>query len=225
MMPAFESMELEDIKLYRITHIGNVPHILKWGITHRNSPNANPAFKSIGDISLINTRSDKRVRVDNGDSSKRKAPSIVLGDFIPFYFGIKMPMLYVIKNGGNFVMKATPPEDIVYLVSSMKRILKLELPFYFSDGHATDNLTSFYDSSCAREMPAIIDWKAVTAPYWGGVENLLLKRKKQAEFLLAADLPPNQLLGMACFNEKAGSKLQSMGFDGTKIKVVPTAYY
>jgi hypothetical protein len=218
-------MELEKVKLYRMTHIENVPHILKYGITHRNSPNANSLFKVIGDVSLISTRDTKRVRVDNGDSSKAKVPGIVLGDFIPFYFGIKMPMLYVIKIGGNFVLKPTPPEDIAYLVCSLKRILKLELPFYFSDGHATDNLTTFYDSSCADNLPDIIDWGAVTAPYWGGNENLNLKRKKQAEFLLADDLPPNNLLGLVCYNAKASRRLQAMGFDESKIKVVPNAYY
>jgi ssDNA thymidine ADP-ribosyltransferase, DarT len=218
-------IELEDIKLYRMTHIENVPHILKWGIGHRHTPNANPAFKAIGDVSLIGTRNSKKVRVDNGDSSKTRAPGIILGDFIPFYFGIKMPMLYVIKNGGNFVMKATSAEDIVYLVCSLKRILKLGLPFYFSDGHATDNLTTFYDSTCVADLPTIIDWDAVKAPYWGGGENLNLKRKKQAEFLLAEDLPPNNLLGMACYNAKASRKLESMGFDEKRIKIVPAAYF
>jgi len=208
-----------------MTHIENVPHILKWGITHRRSPNANPAFKSIGDITLISTRKSKQVLVDNGDSSKRKAPVITLGDFIPFYFGVKMRMLYVIKNGGNFVMKATPPEDIIYLVCSLKRILTLGVPFYFSDGHATDNLTSFYDSSCTSDMPTIIDWDAVKAPYWGGTENLNVKRKKQAEFLVAEDLPAKQLIGIGCYNFTASKKLKSMGFDETKIKVIPSAYY
>lgn len=38
-----------------MTHIKNIPHILKYGITHKNSPNANPYYEEIGDISLIST--------------------------------------------------------------------------------------------------------------------------------------------------------------------------
>lgn len=89
-------MELSQINVYRITHIENVKHILNYGITHKNSSNSNPNFKGIGDVSLIETRSMKQVNVDNGDIFNT-IETIVLGDFTPFYFGVKMPMLYVIQ--------------------------------------------------------------------------------------------------------------------------------
>ncbi len=49
--------DLNKIYLYRITHIENVPHILDKGVTHKNSPLANPQFTPIGDPNLISTRS------------------------------------------------------------------------------------------------------------------------------------------------------------------------
>src|SRR5664279_2528769 len=104
-------MDLAQINVYRMTHIDYIPHILHHGITHKRSAHSNPDFITIGDVSLIDTRSGKVVIVDNGDLLDFGAPSITLGDFIPFYFGIKMPMLYVIQHGGNFVESATPPED------------------------------------------------------------------------------------------------------------------
>ena len=79
-----------------------------------------------------------------------------LGDFIPFYFGIRMPMLYVIQNGGNFVEKATQPKDIVYLACSLLDTINSKTTYYFSDGHATDNLTSFYDSRNIENLLEII---------------------------------------------------------------------
>jgi hypothetical protein len=218
-------MELEKIKIYRMTHIENVPHILRWGITHKDSKRANPNFITIGDLSLINTRKNKSVRVDNGDFLNDDAPTIVLGDFIPFYFGIKMPMLYVMQNGGNFVQNATPPRDIIYLVCSLQGIVQSNISYYFSDGHAIDNLTTFYDSSRIANISTIVNWNAVKAGYWAGLENLNVKRKKQAEFLLADDLPASHIIGIVCYDDLAKQKLKSMGFDETKIKVVPTAYY
>lgn len=175
-------MDLAEIKVYRRIHIDNIPHVLQNGITHKNSQNKNPNFITIGDISLIDTRSSKQVSVDNGNFLNFNVPLITLGNFIPFYFGIKMPMLYVMQNGGNFVERATPAKDIVYLVCSLNHIIKLNRDCYFSDGHATDNLTTFYDRSKINDLPTIIDWSAVKAPYWGGQENLNIKRKKQAEF-------------------------------------------
>jgi len=88
-------MNLADIKVYRMTHIDNIQHVLQHGITHRNSPNQNPDFVTIGDVRLIYTRNNKTVSVDNGNFLNLIAPTIILGDYIPFYFGVKMPMLYV----------------------------------------------------------------------------------------------------------------------------------
>ncbi len=77
------------------------------GVTHKNSPNKNPDYKNIGDISLIDTRSRRTVSIDNGESQQTEYTSIKLRDFTPFYFGVKMPMLYVAQHGGNFVEQAT----------------------------------------------------------------------------------------------------------------------
>jgi hypothetical protein len=218
-------MNLAEIKVYRMIHIDNIPHVLRYGITHKNSPNKNPEFITIGDVSLIDTRSSKQVSVDNGNFSSYGTPLITLGDFIPFYFGVKMPMLYVIQHGGNFVERATPANDIVYLVCSLSLIVKLNKDYFFSDGHATDSLTTFYDKSKINDLPSIINWTAVKASYWSGQENLNTKRKKQAEFLVSYDLPANFIVGFGCYNEAAKNKLVGMGIPVEKIKVIPNAYY
>ncbi|MBX9891363.1 MAG: DUF4433 domain-containing protein [Chitinophagaceae bacterium] len=218
-------MDLAEIKVYRMTHIDNIEHILQYGITHRNSPNHNPDYVAIGDISLISNRDTKLVKVDNGDIFDIDASTITLGDFIPFYFGIKMPMLYVIQNGGNFVTKATPAYEIIYMVCSIAKIIKHHKDYYFSDGHATDNLTSFYDKTKVSELPEIIDWNAVRASYWGGQDNLNVKRKKQAEFLVSGDVDSSHIIGFGCYNDNAKNKLVDLGIEEDKIKVIPGAYY
>lgn len=218
-------MEFKNVILYRITHIENIPHILKNGITHKNSPNRNPDFKNIGDISLIDTRSQKTVFVDNGNLESKSIKTITLGDFIPFYFGIKMPMLYVAQNGGNFVENSTPAENIIYIGSSLKNIISNGNEFYFSDGHATNMLTTFFDKSNINQLINIVDWEAIKSSYWGGADNLDTKRKKQAEFLVLGDIAPKHIIGFVCYNDTAKTKLISMGVDEQKIKVIPKAYY
>lgn len=219
-------MELNKVIVYRITHLENIPHILQYGITHKNSQNKNTDYKNIGDLSLIETRSNKKVSIDNGDyNSKYGLTSITLGDYIPFYFGVRMPMLYVAQHGGNFVERATSPSDIIYLACSLSKIISSNIDFFFSDGHATDLLTSFYDKTKINELVDIVDWEAVKSLYWGGSENLNIKRKKQAEFLVAIDLSPDIIIGFGCYNEKAKNKLVSFGISEDKIKVIPQAYY
>lgn len=218
-------MELNKIILYRITHIENIPHILQYGITHKDSINKNPDYKNIGDLSLIDTRSKKKVNIDKGEFNPDNGDTITLGDFIPFYFGVKMPMLYVAQHGGNFVESATSPTDIIYLGCSVSKIISSKLNFYFSDGHATDMLTSFYDKSNINELVNIVDWEAVKSSYWGGDENLNIKRKKQAEFLVSGDLSPDFIVVFGCYNEIAKDKLISLGVASDKIKIIPQAYY
>ncbi len=174
---------------------------------------------------MIDTRSKKKVVVDNGDTAKFNSPKIILGEFIPFYFGVKMPMLYVMQNGGNFVKRATPAKDIVYLACSLIRIIDTTKDYYFSDGHGTDNYTTFYDSSKINDLATIIDWSAVKAAYWGGNENLNIKRKKQAEFLVSNDISPKFVIGFGCHDQKAAEELIAMGVVEEKVKIIPNAYY
>jgi hypothetical protein len=219
-------VELNTVILYRITHIENIPHILQYGITHKDSINKNPDYKNIGDLSLIDTRSKKIVKIDNGEfDANRSIVSINLGDFIPFYFGVKMPMLYVAQHGGNFVENATSPADIIYLGCAVSKIISSNLNFYFSDGHATDMLTTFYDKSKINELVNIVNWDAVKSSYWGGNVNLNIKRKKQAEFLVSGDLSQDFITAFGCYNEKAKDKLTSYGVSNEKIKIIPQAYY
>ncbi len=217
-------MSLSHIHIYRMTHIENIPHILMNGITHKNSPNANADYVPIGDISLITTRATKQVLITNGNHS-HSIKKITLGDFIPFYFGIRMPMLYVIQHGGNWVERATPPKDIIYLVCNVEELVQSGITYYFSDGHATDYWTLFYNNDKINDLPSIINWNAVKAQNWSGDENLILKWKKQAEFLIAEDIPANLLKGFVCYNEAAQQHLLEMQIAENKIKIYPRAYY
>jgi hypothetical protein len=177
-------MDLPEVKVYRMTHIDNIPHVLQNGITHRTSPNHNPRYTAIGDITLINTRGAKQVAVSS-----------------------------------------TPPVNIIYIVCSIDGIIKNDEHYYFSDGHATDNLTTFYDKTKIGDLPKIIDWNAIKASYWGGQENLNVKRKKQAEFLAAEDVSPNLIFAFGCYNITAKNRLVAFGIPEDKIKVIPNAYY
>lgn len=110
-------VDLNKIYLFRMTHVENIPHILKHGITQSESTNKNKDYKPIGDGSLINRRNS--VEIPNGKT---------LGAYIPFYFGSRMPMLYVIQKGFNGV-SAISPERIVYCMSSVQKIIDLDLDF------------------------------------------------------------------------------------------------
>ena len=215
-------MDLSQIYIYRMTHIENIPHILKHGITHKDSPNANTDYVTIGDKSLIDTRAAKIVSISNGNRFQ-SFERITLGDFIPFYFGVRMPMLFVIQRGWNGV-KMTLPENIIYMACKLSDIIQSGITYYFSDRHAIDGFASFYNSQKITNLPTIINWNAVKSSYWGGEENLETKKQKEAEFLLADDIPFKYLYGFVCYNEPAKQRLIEFGVD-KEIRVSSNAYF
>lgn len=205
--------DLNKIFLFRMTHIANVPHILKHGITHKSSANSNPNYAPIGDSSIIRTRD--LIRAPGG---KR------LGTYIPFYFWARMPMLFVIQNGFNNVAP-TAPQDIVYCVTNITQIVALGLPFHFTDGHAVDGLTTFYTAADVGRIESIVDFAAVKRLFWKDQKDLDLKRRKEAEFLVDGDIAPTIEMRFAVYNDEALQKLLAMGVDKNKIFTRPGFYF
>lgn len=196
---------------FRITHIDNIPHLLKYGITSRHSPNKNENYISIGDSQIIGTRNNV---LPNG---------IILNEFIPFYLGPRSPMLYVIQHGYNNV-KRQDPSDIIYCVIRLSDIINDNIDCLFCDGHALDAYTEFYDQSYLKDIDQIINYDDVYAKYWNCESDLDLKRRKEAELLIKSDLPPQYIRGFVVYDNKAKDNLLNFGIPASKI-VVDSQYY
>lgn len=195
-----------------MTHIENIPHILQNGITHAASDLANPNFKPIGDASLISTRSNYVLK--NGR---------LLGEYIPFYFSSRTPMLYVIQKGFNG-LPSIAAEHIVYCVSSVQKVLDYQLDFVFTDGHAVDGFSQQYDQHQLNQILEALDWSAIQAKYWKSETDLDLKRRKEAEFLVSGDLPYEAVLGFIVATPMAKDQLLEWGVIEGKV-IVKSDYY
>ncbi len=196
-----------------MTHIENIPHILQNGITHTTSPNANPDFVPIGDSSLISTRN--KFLLNNGRR---------LGEYIPFYFGARTPMLYVVQKGFNMV-EPTPAENIVYCVSSVQKILDLQLDFVFTDGHAVDGFTTQYTVDDIQNIETILDKNAINAKYWKDENDLDRKRRKEAEFLVLGDIAHDAILGFLTYNENAKNRVLDFGAEIANVHIKSDLYF
>ena len=120
-------MKIPDkIYLYRMVHWQNVAHVLHHGLCCKQHKNKDPNYINIGHRQLIADRADTPIPIKGAS---------VLGDYIPFYFGGHSPMLYLIKNGYQGVEKRAQ-EDIVYIITTFKKIKKARLEFVFTDRNA-----------------------------------------------------------------------------------------
>jgi len=200
---------------FRLVHIDNIPHILEHGLVRSDSPNANPNYVPIGDQLVIEKRKNKLL-----DTSSWKK----IGDFIPFYFGPRSPMLYVIQHGYNGVRRIEA-EKIVYCVIRIDDIIRDNIECYFSDGHVLSGLTQVFQGSLLNRVDEFLQYNEVFAYRWDDDENLDLKRRKEAELLLKNDLPLQYIKGFVVYNIEAKQLLLSMGVGENKVVVKPNFYF
>ena len=196
-----------------MTHIENIPYILQHGITHINSPNANQNYVAIGDKSIITRR--HQIVLPN---------SRILSDYIPFYFGYCMPMLYVIQKGFNGV---TPiqAENIVYCITSVQQMIDHNLDFVYTDGHAVEKFSTFFGAEDSNDIEKNIDISAIRSQYWKDDSDLDKKRRKEAEFLVSGDIPKEAILGFAVFDEKAKRQMLNLGIEVQKVIIKQNFYF
>lgn len=206
--------DLSTIRLYRLTHIENIPHILEHGITHAASEKANVNYQPIGDSSLISSRGNRIVPI-------RRA---YLGDFTPFYFANYTPMLYVIQKGYNLVKK-TSAEEIVHCVTNIQRVLDSGLDFIFTNGHAVNGLTDYFSKEDINRVEELVDFQAIKARNWKSEEDTDMKRRKESEFLLLGDLSPEFIAGFVVYNQTAQAKLIEWGVKENKVTIRENFYF
>ena len=196
-----------------MSHIDNISHIWEYGITKIDSVNANNDYKSIGDGSIINIRDN--FDIPNGNR---------LGQYIPFYFWYRMPMLYVIHKGNKDVNQIYA-QEIVYCITSVAEIINHELNYVFTDGHGIDSFTTFYYPEDISRIDELLDFDAIKIGYWIDEIDTDKKRRKEAEFLVASDIPKRAILAFIVYNQFAKDKLIGLGIPESIVHIRTTYYF
>ena len=184
-------MNINDTELYRITHIDNLSHILRNGLFSSNSSKIDPNFKAIGNLNIIGIRKNRPAP---------NPPGGYLGDYVPFYFGKRSPMLYNIATGWEDILQI-PQEEIIYLVVTVGKVLEYQLQFFFTDGHVVlDTSIPYTDPKDLSKL----DWNAINARQWtSDDDDLRRKEKKQSEFLIKDHVPLSCITKIVTYNESA----------------------
>ncbi len=113
-------------------------------------------------------------------------PDTCVGDYVPFYFCPRSPMLYSIhrKNidpaGESELVYSGGQEPIIHLEADLGEVVdwanRTGRRWAFSTGNAAAAGVQFHDDLDRLDQ---IDWNAVVARYWSEV-----RKEKQAEFLV-----------------------------------------
>jgi hypothetical protein len=182
-----------DPAIYHITHIDNLPGILRegglWCDAQRIKKNL--ATTNIGYVHIKQRRLARKVttRADG-----------MLGEYVPFNFCSRSVMLCAIYrahddyNGGQ--------ESVLHLVSSVSKATSLGRPWAFSDRHAELGHALHYDDWAHADE---VQWAVMNLTWWNNV-----KEERQAEFLVHDFLPWTAVLGIGVMTPAMGGRAQQV---------------
>jgi hypothetical protein len=188
----------ESIYLYHLTSVDNLPSIVEeGGLKSKNRlAREQDSYRNIA-YNHIQERRAKRV--------VPCAAGGCLHDYVPFYFGPRAPMLYVI-NEGRVEGYDGGQEPLVHLVTKVQLIKDEGLDFAFSDRHAVLKYANFYDEVTALDQ---VDYDLMRERYWHDTDqHPQRKERRQAEFLVHGFVPFGLIGAIGVINESIKEKTE-----------------
>jgi ssDNA thymidine ADP-ribosyltransferase, DarT len=207
------SRDLTKTYLYHITDVSNLPSILGNGGLLSDCALAGVAHQVIG-YPNIKQRRMTEYRVPCCGNR-------FVGEFVPFYFCHRSPMLYTV-NLGNSGRPRGCQSSIVHLVTTVSAAVSQGRPFAISDGNAGARLATFSDDLASLDDPTHLRWADINANQWQGKMHF-----KQAEFLVADRFDWSAIAYIGCHNVAVAAQVLQLlpQQDGPKVGAQPGWYY
>jgi hypothetical protein len=183
----------EKILIYHITDVVNLPGIV--------------AENGIYSDAVMAKRNPEIIGYDH--IKKRRLKDIpvpccqwrYVGEFVPFYFCPRSPMLFTIDKGNTGRLQGCQ-RTIVHLVSTMAAGIATGKSWAVSSGNA-----GAFHTTYAAKLEALdtLDWEAIRATQWEGKQH-----QKSAEFLVADSFPWAAIHLIGCQNSTTADKVRSL---------------
>jgi hypothetical protein len=184
------------VSLYHITHIDNLPGIIKDDRLRCDHDQREEGAKhqNIGYSHIKERRRKHPVKV-----SKRGT----LGNYVPFYFCYRSVMLFVIHKG-HYQYKGGQ-EPIVHLVTTVAKVAEANPACFYTDRHADLAYAEQFDD--LKLLPAKVDLSIMRKGFWA--ESQEIREKRQAEFLVYDACPWSAIVEIVVHNSDIALKMQS----------------
>ncbi len=203
--------------VYHFTHVRNLSSIAQDGLFADVGSRAGRTVVEVGEPSIKEGRRQRIVPVGQGG---------VVGEYVPFYFAARSPMMYKIHRGG---VPSYPGgcDDLIYLVSSVERLHSAGCSLVFTDRNAATSIAEFTDDE--NQLDELIDWPLMNARIWRDVPAQPdRKERRMAECLAYRHVPWSAFVGVATRTEGcadgAREALATLG-DSTPVVVRPGWYF
>ena len=175
--------EPQDVLIYHITDVYNLPKILESGYLFADSKMSLLKTHIIG-YPHIKERRLKEIKIACCGGK-------FVGEFVPFYFCNRSPMLYVVNQGKTG--RPGVQQIIIHLVSRVSVAINTGSDWCISPSNAGAYTAKFGK----LEVLENIDWDIVQAIQWQNRSD-----GKSAEFLVADKFPWTGFHLIGCFNQR-----------------------
>lgn len=187
-------------RLFHMTAIDNLESILNQkALICKNQCRENGiSYGNIAHASIQDRRCQKTVPLP---------PHGTLHDYVPFYFAPRSPMLYAI-NQGNVEGCEYRQENIIYLQTTVERMVQLEKVYLFTDRNASLDFALFEKDY--EKLNETIHWDYFTSsPQLDGYCKYFMTNSeypdrgeiRQAEFLIHTSLPLEHIELIGVYDE------------------------
>jgi hypothetical protein len=214
--------------LFHFTHLDNLPAILEHGgllsdaVVQAQGLLSNEA----GDWAIKERRRGRPVTCPPGG---------FVGDYVPFYFASRSPMMLKLKSGGVPTFTGDH-RDLVYLVTDVTTVVAAGVRFAISDRNAAVALADFSNDigvlgDLKQRLPesTFIDWPLMNKTYWHNtLEYPDRMERRMAEFLVHGQVPLAMLVGVAVQSDGRRTRVERLFATagcGLRVVVRPGWYY
>jgi len=196
--------------LFHFTHVDNLPAILEAGALLSDTV---VCARGI----LSNEAGDPEIKERRRHQPVTCPPGGFVGDYVPFYFAARSPMMYKLYVGG--VPSFTGDHrDLVYFVSDVNHIVEAGVPFVISDRNAakaladfTDDVSVLGDLATATPQSDFVDWPLMKARMWNNtLEDGERMERRMAEFLVHGEVPFELVVGVAARSDDSKAIVERM---------------
>lgn len=177
--------------IYHITHIDNLASIINAGGLWSDAERIKQGFGTheIGYANIKQRRLSRPVPI---------AAKGFVGDYVPFYFGPRSPMLFTINCRNTTYQGGQQP--IVHLLTTTSQAQGTGSPFCFTDGHAEMGMACFSDN--LDEIENHVDLPVMKQTYWNDTANDPTKKfRRQAEFLVHRSFPWDRIMEIGVIDD------------------------
>jgi hypothetical protein len=183
----------DKILIYHITDVANLP-----GILAENSLQCDAVMAKANPEIIGHDHIKKRRLKDIPIPCCRWR---YVGEFVPFYYCPRSPMLFAIDKGATG-RPVGCQRTILHLFSTIAAGIATGKAWAISSGNAGAFHTTF-----ASNLEALntLDWEAIRATQWAGKQH-----QKSAEFLVADAFPWTAIQGIGCQNSATADKVRSL---------------